>query len=184
MKRRFGTVACIALLVALLVAPAVAFAEDATTTAPAPFQLTSDEQMLLNLINKQRTKRGLAKLRVGVKLTTCARSHSQEMGEEQYFAHPSLSGESCAKRILRFGYTKSGYKFWKVGENIYYGCGLYSSPVCVIQAWMKSPAHRAVILTRCFRDIGLGAYVADQGYGSIDSPVTFYTIDLGRRIRQ
>jgi uncharacterized protein YkwD len=106
------------------------------------------------------------------------------MGEEQYFAHPSLSGESYARRLVRFGYVKTGYKFWKVGENIFYGSGLFSSPVYVVQTWMKSPAHRAVILTSCFRDIGIGSYVAQKGYGGIDSPVTFYTIDLGRRIRQ
>ena len=47
---------------------------------------------------------------------------------------------------------------------------------------MKSPAHRAVILTRAFRDIGVGAVKTTDGYGSIDGTVWFFTLDLGRRI--
>lgn len=186
MKVKIGIIACIAALAALLIAPAIALGEDATATTPAPtttFQLTKDEQTLLDLVNKERTKRGLHKLRVGVRLTNAARAHAQEMGDGQYFAHESLSGESFSKRVVRFGYSRSGYRFWKVGEDIFYGSGLFSSPVFVIDSWMKSPAHRAVILTACFRDIGVGAFVAEQGYGGIDQPVTFYTIDLGRRIR-
>jgi uncharacterized protein YkwD len=188
MKARVGTIACIAILVALAVTPAIAMAQDATATTPAStpsatFQLTKAEQTLFDLVNKQRTKHGLAKLRVGTRLTNAARAHSREMGEAQYFAHDSASGETFARRLIRFGYVRTGYRFWKAGEDIYYGSGLYSSPVCVIDAWMKSPAHRAVILTQCFRDIGVGVYVAQQGYRGITCPVTFFTIDLGRRIR-
>ena len=52
----------------------------------------------------------------------------------------------------------------------------------VVDSWMKSPAHRAVILTRTFRDIGVGAVKTEDGYGSIDGVVWFFTLDMGRRI--
>ena len=45
-------------------------------------------------------------------------------------------------------------------------------------------AHRAVILTRVFRHIGLGAVKTDTGYGSIDGAVWFFTLDAGRRVVQ
>ena len=49
---------------------------------------------------------------------------------------------------------------------------------------MKSKAHRAVILTKAFRDLGVGAVKTDDGYGNVDGPVWFFTLDLGRRITQ
>ena len=49
----------------------------------------------------------------------------------------------------------------------------------VVDAWMKSPAHRAVILTKAFRDIGVGAVKTEDGYANIDGAVWFFTLDLG-----
>ncbi len=93
-------------------------------------------------------------------------------------------GETWSSRIVRYGYTRQGCSYWKAGENIYYGAGLYSSPCLVVRAWMASPAHRAVILTKVFRDIGVGAVKTDDGYGNIDGVVWFFTLDLGRRVAQ
>lgn len=189
MKTRFGIVAGIVALLLLCVLPALALADDTTgrgtgyLATPTVSPLTSDEQMLLDLINKERTKRGLVKLRYSAKLTDAARAHSAEMATEAYFAHDSLSGEGFSQRLVRFGYAPTGCRYWKVGEDIAYGTGLYSSPVYTVYAWMHSPAHRAVILTACFRDIGVGIAVAEGGYGGVDTPVTFATMDVGRRIK-
>ncbi len=79
---------------------------------------------------------------------------------------------------------EKGFSYWKVGENIYYGSGIWSSPVAVVDAWMKSKTHRAVILTKVFRDIGVGAVKTEDGYGNIDGSVWFFTLDLGRRVAQ
>jgi uncharacterized protein YkwD len=156
----------------LLVAPALA------TT-----QLNRYEQQLASLINKERAKRGLAKLRVNAKLTQSARGHSAEMGELKYFAHTSPGGENWSSRVVRYGYTRQGYDYWKTGENIYYGAMLYSSPVACVDAWMRSRSHRNVILTKVFRDLGVGAVKTETGYGDIDGTVWFFTMDIGRRIR-
>ena len=173
MKTRWGMIVCIAVLLAFAVLPATALA------TPAP--LNSNEQMLLTLVNKERTKRGLAKVHINARLLTAARAHSKEMGTRQYFSHDSANGESFSKRLIRYGYKRSGYSYWKVGEDIYYGSGLSSSPVAVVAAWMASPGHRAVILTKAFRDIGVGAVVCSSGYANCTHPVTFFTLDLGRR---
>ncbi len=149
----------------------------------AATSLNSYEKQVVALVNKQRAKRGLVALRVNGKLVDAARAHSAEMGEQQYFSHDSARGGAWSSRIVRYGYTREGYSYWKAGENIYYGAGLYSSPYLVVKAWMGSPVHRAVILTKVFRDVGMGAVKCDQGYDSVDSTVWFFTLDLGRRIQ-
>lgn len=149
--------------------------------ALAATQLNSYEKQLVTLVNKERAKRGLAQLRVNGKLVEAARSHSAEMGELKYFAHESASGEAWSSRVIRYGYSRQGYGRWKAGENIYWGANLYSSPVACVDGWMKSSAHRAVILTKAFRDIGVGAVKTDTGYGDVDGTVWFFTMDVGRR---
>jgi uncharacterized protein YkwD len=175
MKTRCG-------IVILLVALATLVFASMPTAAPASVSLNSYELQLVKCINAERASRHLAKLRVNIKLVDSARAHSAEMGELQYFDHNSASGESWSNRIVRHGYTREGYKSWKAGENIAWGAGLYSSPVSIVDQWMASPMHRAVILTKNFRDIGVGAVSCD-GYGSVDGLVWFFTLDLGRRAK-
>jgi uncharacterized protein YkwD len=175
MKTRCGIVILLVALAALLFATMPA-------ATPASTSLNSYEAQLVKCINKERTARHLAKLRVNVKLVDSARAHSGEMGELKYFNHDSPTGETWSERIVRNGYARDGFRVWKAGENIAYGAGLYSSPVLIVDDWMSSPMHRAVILTRDFRDVGVGA-VSCQGYGSIDGMVWFFTLDLGRRVK-
>jgi uncharacterized protein YkwD len=175
MKTRCGIVILLVALAALLFASLPA-------AAPASVSLNSYEQQLMKRINRERTKRHLATLRVNAKLVDAARAHSADMGEKQYFDHNSASGETWSRRIMRHGYTRQGYRTWKAGENIAWGAGVYSSPAAIVGQWMKSSMHRAVILTKSFRDLGVGAVSCD-GYRSVNGMVWFFTLDLGRRAK-
>ena len=173
MKARLSLFLTVAVLATLVILPA---------TASASITLTPKEKRVIALVNKIRTKRDLPKLRVKPCLVRAARAHSAEMGAKQYFDHDSHNGDPFSRRLIQFGYKRSGFSFWKVGENIAWGSGLYSTPEIVVDNWMHSKGHRAVILTRCFRNIGIGVRVCDEGYGGCGDPVTFFTLDLGRRI--
>ncbi len=173
MRKRFIVIICMMALAGALLLPSAATA--ATT-------LTKLEQQVITLVNQKRAKHGLVKLRIHARLQAAARAHSAEMGSRQYFSHSSASGESFQRRLIRYGYKRTGYSYWAAGENIAWGSGLYATAGAIVNSWMRSPGHRAVILTKKYRDIGLGAMVCRGGYSSCASPVTFFTLDVGRRI--
>jgi uncharacterized protein YkwD len=173
MKPRYLVLTLVLVLSALLLGALPA-------TSVAMVQLNTYEQQLVKQINRECAAHNLPKLHVQAKLVASAQDHSADMGSNKYFEHDSLAGESWSSRIMRHGYKREGFRVWKAGENIAWGAGLYSSPVYIVDCWMSSPLHRAVLMSRDFRDIGVGA-VSTEGYGSIDGMVWFFTVDLGRR---
>ena len=58
-------------------------------------------------------------------------------------------------RIRRTGYT-SGARGWALGENIAWGSGRLATAAQIHRSWMNSSGHRANILQRSFREIGIG----------------------------
>ena len=81
-------------------------------------------------------------------------------------------------RLTRTGYMR-GARAWTVGENLAWGSGTRSTPREIVAAWMHSPGHRANILQRRFREIGIGV-VFDSPRGSSATAAT-YTTTFGAR---
>jgi uncharacterized protein YkwD len=130
----------------------------------------------LCVLNAERARHHLRPLRLNRRLSTAARRHSRAMARHRFFSHDSLGGGSFVDRIRGTGYL-SGARSWFVGENIAYGSGSRSSPRAIGSAWMHSPPHRANILNRSFRAIGIGlASGTPVGRGGAT-----YTTDFGRR---
>jgi uncharacterized protein YkwD len=133
----------------------------------------------LCLLNRARARRGLPKLRVSRRLGHAARNHSADMARRGYFSHQSRSGASFLDRIRRAGYLRRA-RSWVVGENIAWGTGQLATPRAIVRAWMNSHGHRANILNRRFREIGVGitynAPVRVAGHSAAT-----YTTDFGMR---
>jgi uncharacterized protein YkwD len=176
--------ACLAVAFTAIM-PTAAFAIVADGPAVHPqattITLTSQEKLLVQLINKERTKRGLAAVKVQFNLMKAARAHSAEMALKKYFSHKSANGESFSARLIRLGYKRTGYSYWLAGENLYWGNGLLASPAAAVKGWMNSSGHRAILLNKSVRDIGVGIKLCASYNGA--SNVKFYTMDVGRRIR-
>jgi uncharacterized protein YkwD len=133
----------------------------------------------LCLLNRARVRRGVPKLRFNRRLGRAARGHSADMARRGYFSHNSRSGASFLDRIRRSGYLRRTRR-WMVGENIAWGTGRLATPRSIVRAWMRSPGHRANILNRRFRHIGVGI-TYDAPVRVAGRPAATYTTDFGMR---
>src|SRR5215217_1443821 len=108
----------------------------AATSSPADTGPAQLEDTVLCLVNRERTSRGLSRLRSNGKLDRASRAHSRHMVNAKFFAHDSPSGASVLERVKRRGYRSAGGLF--VGENIAWGSGSYATPRSIVDGWMRS----------------------------------------------
>ncbi len=130
----------------------------------------------LCLLNSERRARGLSSLRLSRPLSRAASGHSRDMVSRSYFAHTAPGGPSLVQRVRKTGYLKSAHR-WRVGENIAWGAGGKSSAEAIVTAWMHSPQHRKAILTRAYRDVGIGVAAGVPSAGQAGGAT--YTADFG-----
>ena len=149
-----------------------------TAVQPAAGNLADVRAAVLCLHNRERAEHGLPPLRENAKLRRAAEGHSGDMVAGRFFAHESRAGADMTDRILRTGYARG--QGWSLGENIAWGTGSLATAAEIQRAWMESPGHRANILRRQFRDIGIGiALGAPVAAGGLDGAT--YTADFGLR---
>jgi uncharacterized protein YkwD len=181
LRRLTPGLACLA--VACSAAPASAAQHPApcanAALRPDVGTLTKVNVATLCLVNKERTKRRLTRLRLQPTLDAAADRFAKQLVVEGFFDHTAPDGTTMLDRIKATTYLKGPLRRWSVGENIAYGTGSLSTPQSIVKAWMRSPGHRANILDPSFREIGLGVSL-----GSPDGPDgATYVHDFGRRER-
>ncbi len=130
------------------------------------------EERVIDLVNQERTKRGLTPLVRSAGLTNAARYQAADMSQDDYFSHDTMDRVSgnlvkVCNPWVRIAHYYSGAD----GENAAAG---YYFPEDVVNAWMNSYGHRANILDPDTQAIGVGFYqhywIQDFGT-TIDSPV-------------
>jgi uncharacterized protein YkwD len=141
------------------------FTRSAASAVPEP----NVRSALRCLVNATREQHGLSALRSSAKLNAAADAFSADMVARGFFAHVTPDGRSVTDRVRATGYL-GGSGDWALGEDIGWGTGSASSPASIFRAFMNSPPHRRVILSREFHEIGVGVAagvpVAGQGGGS------------------
>jgi uncharacterized protein YkwD len=110
---------------------------------------------LLCLMNRARARFGLPPLRANRCLHRVASRHAHDMVRRRYFGHVTPNGWSPGQRARASGYVPRSAP-WVVGENIAWGVAAAARPSWVVRAWLRSPSHRHNILSRRFRDAGVG----------------------------
>ena len=122
---------------------------EATATEQHPYI-----QQIVDMVNAERTKAGLAPLILDIQLNDAA----QVRAEEQYtlFSHTRPNGSAYRTVFDEFGISYRG-----CGENVAYG---FRNPKAVMDGWMNSEGHKANILKENYTHIGIGYYVGPNGY--------------------
>lgn len=126
--------------------------------------LRAAETQVWEMTNAYRTYMGLSNLQWESKAEAAARGHSQDMADNNYFAHNSQDGTRFSARL-----QAEGISYRSCGENICAGSG---DAIYMVIGWIGSSGHRDGILTTGFKYIGVGvAYNASAEwmiYGTQD----------------
>jgi len=151
-----------------------------TNLKPTRANLELVRTAVLCLHNRERARHGLPRLRENPLLRRAAERHTDNMVSERFFDHTSPSGSTMVERIRRTGYTKRA-RSWALGENIAWGSGSLATASQIHRSWMGSPGHRANILQRSFREIGIGIESGLPVRLSAAQSGATYTTDFGFR---
>lgn len=141
------------------------------------------EKRIHDLVNAERTKKGLRPLAWDRDLARIARNHSSDMVDRNFFSHHDPEGCDVSGRHRRGGYrcdirigNATCYGAENISRNSLYRMGYvtdgrtsydwYSEDEVardVVRSWMKSKGHRENILTPYFRKQGIGIAVDRKG---------------------
>ena len=137
-------------------------------------QKTADEKYFQDiasrvheLINNERTTRGLSPLSWNPVIAKASVNHSNDMANRNYFDHDSPEGHDFTWRYSQVGFTcaiQQGNWIYGGGENIMYMEGYFGVETVAkesVNGWMNSQGHRENILTPYFKTEGIG--VAKSG---------------------
>ncbi|HBV87214.1 MAG TPA: SCP-like extracellular protein [Desulfosporosinus sp.] len=125
------------------------------TPKPTP-QINVQIQKMLESINSERAKVGVAPLSTDIKVMEAARMKSEDMVKNNYFSHTSPTYGSPFDMLSKFGVTFQG-----AAENI----AMNSSVEAAHAALMASEGHRKNILNASYSYIGIG--ITDSPGGKV-----------------
>jgi len=192
---RMIRISIVSVLTAALFAPATSIAEGKTKSYekvvaraaaecpdadldPDATNLGRIRTAILCLHNQIRAEAGLPALKDNAKLRKAALGQSADMVANGYFDHTSPDGDTFVDRILGAGYVKRT-DGWTLGENLAWGTGDLSTAQGVMNAWMNSAGHKANILKKAYREVGIGIRLGvptDNGVGAT------VTADFGTKL--
>lgn len=124
------------------------------------------EQAVLELINKERVRQGMAKLEWDENLARAARYHAYDLATQDYFDHDSH--DRTNDKLVEVGGTFERIrKFYSASfvnsENIAAG---NSTAEATYQQWFDSPGHYANMFNSASRKVGLGVFYDENStYG-------------------
>ena len=159
--RRLAVAATLAALAVALpaAAPASAAAQAcaAANATPGAVGSVTLRRALHCIVNAERAARGLRSLRGSRRLARAARMHATDMLAHHYFAH-ERAGWTFAGRMRTVGWVG------RAGEAIAWGCGGLGVPRAIVDSWLASPPHRAIVLGS-YRRLGIGLAVGSPAGG-------------------
>jgi uncharacterized protein YkwD len=150
------------------------------TLLPTVANTAAVDTATLCLVNRIRGAHHLRTLRANRYLLGVASSQVTTMVSWDYFADVRPSGQTPLSLVgvTRYPAHAAGFA---VGQNIAWGTGSFSSPSHIVDEWMASPPHRAVILTSEYRDAGVAVKPAVPGVLRAGHAGGTYAMEFGVR---
>jgi uncharacterized protein YkwD len=108
------------------------------------------ERAIVRVVNRSRAVLGLPRLRMSHRLNRVAGAHSRDLIVHHQLSHTGSNGTPFARRLHRVTAARV------VGETIAEVAGAPARADAVVMAWLASPPHRAELLSRSFRRVGVG----------------------------
>lgn len=116
-------------------------------TQIAPVQPVEQVPGVLAAVNEYRATKQLAPLKLDTQLNASAQAKAGDLVLNQYWSHTTLDGREPWSFI-----REAGYSYTEAGENL---AKCYDSADAVVQAWIASPTHEAVLVGD-YADVGFG----------------------------
>ena len=136
-------------------------AAETVANVSAPSSIRALERKAFDLINEERTHRGLQPLEWSDDAVQLARNHSRNMAQYHFFSHKGLDGSMVNDRAEQMGI----FNWRAIGENIAFNRGYNDPADFAVQSWLESPAHKANMLNKEWTESGIGvATTADGSY--------------------
>ena len=111
------------------------------------------ENRTIRLINKERRKYGFASFDKNSLLQSAAQKRAKELSKK--FSHTRPNGYKWTSAI------SMEYDFLRAAENIGRD---FATPQQVVDAWMKHSSTKAKIISKKYKEIGVGVYLSADGY--------------------
>lgn len=103
--------------------------------------------VLIDQTNQVRESDSLSTLRTNPLLVKAARMKAEDMAAKGYFAHNTPDGKTPW-----YWFDQAGYDYAAAGENLAVN---FTDSKDVTDAWMRSPGHRANIMSGNYTEIGI-----------------------------
>ena len=136
---------------------------------PSLDEANAIERRAFEQTNVIRVQNGLRPFVWDSEVCRMARTHSESMSRLGFFSHTTPSGHRLRDRARAAGISQ----FSVLGENIAYNQGYEDPGAFAVERWMLSAKHRDNILSREFRGMAIGSFVAPDG--SVYLTQTFIT---------
>ena len=137
---------------------------------------------LLAAINRTRHAYGLRPLAYSGALTNAATQHATALATAGMFTHAWPTTGQLFSSWIRGFYPPRGSRTWSASENLLWASPGFS-PASAVQQWLDSPTHRRVLLTKSWRELGIGvvsAVAAPGTYGGRDVQIAAAEFGLRR----
>jgi uncharacterized protein YkwD len=165
-------------------ATAVSSAQTNSSQARA-FSVSSTPDLartLLAAVNRMRHTYGLHPLAYSGALADAATEHARALATTGMFTHNWPTTGRLYSSWIRSFYPARGYRAWSAGENLLWASPGFT-PANAVQQWLDSPTHRKVLLTKSWRELGIGvvsAVAAPGTYGGRDVQIAAAEFGLRR----